>query len=172
MRVLLLVIILGVALAQTDYSGTYSSNYCGDGSGSCAASFYVCHDPSTGLLQGVYSRVGYMRGFVDIDGNFTGSYFEAGTAGPLISGFEAQPNTGEVSLQFSTSPGAVSAIGNSYYAGTSILHWGFAFARTSTTVNSADCWSAPLDSGMRSSDRLLSLLFDWLMIVKLQGMQQ
>jgi len=67
------------------FSGTWTSSY--DPSPlSQGQSFYICYDPISGRMEGLYSEVGFISGLVvnNSDGSqtFTGVYYEAGRDGP------------------------------------------------------------------------------------------
>jgi hypothetical protein len=40
--------------------GTWTSDYCGGGN------FYICEDPATRIVQGVYSEIGFVYGNVSV----------------------------------------------------------------------------------------------------------
>lgn len=152
--VVLLTALLSVAWAQLGtISGTYNVNYCGKGITQCGAFFYACHDLSTGMLQGVYSNIGFINGYLDdTNGNFTGEWYEAGTAGPIISSTtgEAYPNFGTITLQFTSTGAGISATGTALYDGypSSIPH--FTFSLTSASLNrptNDQCWFDASNNG-------------------------
>ena len=153
---LLLVVIAGLVSCQTNFTGVYPSSYCGTATG-CSAEFAICHDLGTGLLQGRYSRVGFIFGYVTND-TFTGNWFESGVAGPLIdasqSTFDAYPNNGPLTLTFTVAGSSISFSGTAYYEGGTDVHYTWNVPSSSpSAATPLSCWSAPVSSpaGMTST---------------------